>query len=308
MNNIIEVKGLVKKYKKAIAVDNIAFNVREGEIFGFLGPNGAGKSTTINILCTMLGRNEGEVYINSLDVYKHQDEVRKNIGIIFQEKTLDERLTSRENLLIHGYVYNMNRKVINERIDEVLDIVELKDKKNSIVSTFSGGMKRRLEIARGLMHFPKILFLDEPTIGLDPQTRVHMWDYLLKLKEKHNTTIFLTTHYMDEAEICDNIAIIDHGKIVAYGTPMQLKENLASNRVRFKCTDREKILNYINANYNYEVTLPGNDTIEIAVKDSSTAFIVNFIKNCNVPIEHLQIIRPTLNDVFMNITGRDIRE
>ncbi len=308
MNSIIEVKDLNKNYGENKAVKGIDFVVKEGDIFGFLGPNGAGKSTTINILCTIVGRTSGEVCIDSLDVHKHQDAVRKRIGIVFQEKTLDERLTARENLLIHGYVYNMAKQTIHERIENVLEIVELKDRKNSIVSTFSGGMKRRLEIARGLMHFPKVLFLDEPTTGLDPQTRARIWEYLLALKEKHNMTIFLTTHYMDEAEICDKIAIIDDGKIVADGTPMQLKKKLASNKVSFKCKDKDTALDYINENYNYEVKLLGDDIVEVVLKDSTTAFIVNFIRNCPVEIDHLKILSPTLNDVFMNITGKEIRE
>ncbi|MCY6482921.1 ATP-binding cassette domain-containing protein [Clostridium aestuarii] len=308
MNDIIKVKGLVKDYGNSLAVDNISFKVKEGEIFGFLGPNGAGKSTTINILCTIIGRTSGEVYINGLDVYKEQDEVRKNIGIIFQEKTLDEKLTARENLIIHGRLYNVPEKEINLRIDEVLEIVELKDRKKDIVSSFSGGMKRRLEIARGLMHYPKVLFLDEPTTGLDPQTRVHMWEYLLKLKEEHNMTIFLTTHYMDEAEICDNIAVIDNGKIVAYGTPMKLKEDLASNIVRFKASNIAEAKKFINKHYDYSTKLYSGNIVEVTTTNSTTPFVVDFIKNYKGEIDHLEINRPTLNDVFMNITGKDIRE
>lgn len=305
--NIIEVKNLVKDYGDNLAVDNISFNVKKGEFFGFLGPNGAGKSTTINILCTILGRTSGEIFINGKDVYTDQDEVRKNIGIIFQEKTLDENLTARENLLIHARLYGLDKEVIDGRIDEVLDIVELLDRKNAIVNTFSGGMKRRLEIARGLIHYPKVLFLDEPTTGLDPQTRAHIWDYLIKLKKEHNMTIFLTTHYMDEAEICDNIAIIDSGKIVAHGTPIQLKEELAENIIKFKSSDAKHTLSYLEKNYSYDIT-EENGEFTIKVTDSTTDFVNSFIKGYDFEISHLEVIRPTLNSVFMNITGKSIRD
>ncbi len=307
MTNIINVKNLVKDYGDNLAVDSINFNVEEGEIFGFLGPNGAGKSTTINILCTILGRTSGEVYIDGKDVHTEQDDVRKKIGIIFQEKTLDEQLTARENLYIHACLYDVPKDVIEERIDQALEIVELKDKKKDFVHTFSGGMKRRLEIARGLLHYPKILFLDEPTTGLDPQTRAHIWEYLLRLKKEKNMTIFLTTHYMDEAEICDNIAIIDHGKIVAYGSPIQLKEQLAENIIKFKSDDLDHTLAYLNKKYSYE-TYQENDYIVIKITDSPTKFVIEFIKNYELELFHLEINRPTLNSVFMNITGRNIRE
>lgn len=305
--NIIEVKNLVKDYGDNLAVNNISFNVKQGEFFGFLGPNGAGKSTTINILCTILGRTSGEVLIGGKDVYAEQDSVRKDIGIIFQEKTLDENLTARENLLIHARLYGLEKDLIEKRIDEVLEIVELLDRKKDLVKTFSGGMKRRLEIARGLIHYPKILFLDEPTTGLDPQTRAHIWDYLIMLKNQHNMTIFLTTHYMDEAEICDNIAIIDNGEIVAYGSAMQLKEDLAENVVKFISTDPEHTLDYLQKNYSYEVSEEKGNFI-VKITDSPTDFINTFIKGYDNKISHLEIIRPTLNSVFMNITGKSIRD
>lgn len=225
----IKVRNLSKYFRAIKAVDDISFSVEKGEIFGFLGPNGAGKSTTINILCGLLRPTSGEAYVNGFNVATHSREIRASIGIIFQDPSLDERLTAYENLNFHGMVYHLSKKMRATRIKEVLDMVGLFSRKSHIVRTFSGGMKRRLEIARGLMHSPKILFLDEPTIGLDPQTRQHIWDYILGLSLKEKITIFFTTHYMDEAEICQRAAIIDYGRIVALDTPLQLKGNFRVN-------------------------------------------------------------------------------
>jgi ABC-2 type transport system ATP-binding protein len=220
---IVKVKNLTKDFDHFRAVDNISFEVKSGEIFGLLGPNGAGKTTTMNILSTLLMPTTGEVFVNGFNVVTSPDEVRKSIGIIFQDPSLDERLTAYENLNFHGMIYHIPLKIRKERIKEVLNMVGLYSKKDSIVRTFSGGMRRRLEIARGLMHHPRVLFLDEPTIGLDPQTRQYIWDYILNLSEEEGVTIFLTTHYMDEAEICHRVAIIDYGKIIALDSPQQLK-------------------------------------------------------------------------------------
>ena len=228
MNDIvIEVKNLTKDFGAIRAVDSISFKLEKAEIFGFLGPNGAGKSTTINILCTLLKPTKGEAIVNGFNVVNFPNEVRKSIGIIFQDPSLDERLTAYENLNFHGMIYHLPPKARKERIEEVLNMVGLHSKKDYIVRTFSGGMKRRLEIARGLMHRPKILFLDEPTMGLDPQTRKYIWDYILNLSQKEGTTVFFTTHYMDEAEICQRVGIIDYGKIVALDTPIALKNKYA---------------------------------------------------------------------------------
>jgi ABC-2 type transport system ATP-binding protein len=203
--NIIEVKNLVKKFKKVTAVNDISFTVRENEIFGFLGPNGAGKTTTINIICTLLPLNSGSVFLCGHDVIKEKKQIRSCIGLVFQDPTLDDRLTAMENLMFHALLYNVPRNQIKKRIDEVLSMVDLTKRKKDLVRTYSGGMRRRLEIARGLIHYPKVLFLDEPTIGLDPQTRNKIWEYITKLKKDVNITIFLTTHYMEESEICDRI-------------------------------------------------------------------------------------------------------
>lgn len=219
----IKVENLTRKFGGLTAVDSISFSIQQGEIFGFLGPNGAGKTTTISMLCTLLKPTSGKVTVAGYDTVKAPDQVRGSIGIIFQDPSLDDRLTAEDNLRFHGYIYHMKKKDIEERIPEVLGMVELNDRRKEKVRKFSGGMKRRLEIARGLLHYPKVLFLDEPTIGLDPQTRVHIWDYVLKMRKERNLTIFMTTHYIQESEVCDRIAIIDHGKIIDIDTPNNLK-------------------------------------------------------------------------------------
>jgi len=221
--NIIIVKNLTKKFGDLTAVDNVSFNVKEGTIFAFLGPNGAGKTTTIKILTTLLNPTSGELKINGHDPVNEEHEVRSSFGIVFQDPSLDEELTAYENMKLHSVLYRIPKDIREERIEELLKFVELWERKNSFVKHFSGGMKRRLEIARGLLHHPKILFLDEPTLGLDPQTRNHIWDYLQDLNEKENITIFFTTHYIEEAEkVAREVAVIDRGKIVAQGTPAEL--------------------------------------------------------------------------------------
>ncbi len=226
MSAIIEVKNLTKKFKDFTAVDSISFEVNPGEIFAFLGPNGAGKSTTIKMLTTLLSPTSGSIMINGFDPVKDQDNVRKSFGIVFQDPSLDEELTAYENMDFHGVLYGVEKILRKKRIEELLNIVDLWDRKDNLVKTFSGGMRRRLEIARGLLHHPKIFFLDEPTLGLDPQTRNQMWSYVRDLNKKEGITIFFTTHYMEEAEkIAQKIAIIDHGKIITQGTAGTLKKS-----------------------------------------------------------------------------------
>jgi ABC-2 type transport system ATP-binding protein len=221
---MIEVKNLVKSFKEVRAVDDMSFSVEKGEIFAFLGPNGAGKSTTIKILTTLLHQSSGDAIVNGFDVAKDPDDVRRSFGIVFQDSSLDDELTAWENMEFHGALYKVPKQIRRERTKQLLEIVELWDRKDSLVKTFSGGMKRRLEIARGLLHHPKVFFLDEPTIGLDPQTRNHIWSYIKKLNKEESITIFFTTHYMEEAEqVSSRVAIVDHGKIIALGTPAQLK-------------------------------------------------------------------------------------
>lgn len=221
---IIIVKDLVKNFSDFEAVKGVSFGVKKGELFGFLGPNGAGKTTTIKILTTLLQPTSGQIEVAGFNVTFQKDQVRRAIGMVFQEPSLDDKLNAKENLQFHGWLYDMDNGQLKKRIPELLDLVELSDRAEDLVEQYSGGMKRRLEIARGLLHQPQVLFLDEPTLGLDPHTRNKVWEYLLPLRQKAGITIFLTTHYMDEAENCDRVAIIDHGKIIAQGTPEQLKQ------------------------------------------------------------------------------------
>ncbi len=221
----IEVKNLTKKFGDFTAVDDISFNVDQGEIFAFLGPNGAGKSTTIKMLTTLLTPTGGKMKVNGFDPEHEQDQARKSFGIVFQDPSLDDELTAYENIEFHGILYKVPKQLREKRIKELLDFVDLWDRKDHLVKTFSGGMKRRLEIARGLLHHPKVFFLDEPTIGLDPQTRNQMWTYIQNLNKSEKVTIFFTTHYMEEAEkVAERIAVIDHGKIVAQGTSKELEQ------------------------------------------------------------------------------------
>ena len=287
-------------------MEDVSFNVARGEIFGFLGPNGAGKSTTINILSTMIHPSSGKALINGFDVSTEMDKVRGSIGIIFQENTLDEKLTAYENLMLHCKLYKVPKPHREDRISEVLSMVELSDKKDQLVKTFSGGMKRRLEIARGLLHYPKVIFLDEPTVGLDPQTREHIWQYILKLKEKAGITVFLTTHYMDEAEYCDRIAVIDNGKIIALDTPEALKNGLGGDVMEVSTPDNKKALEIIKTRYNNSPKL--KDQVISFNVTKGNEFLVNFVKNFELPINSVNLRRPTLNDVFLNLTGREIRD
>lgn len=304
MGNIIEVKNFTKKYGDFAAVDNISFDVEEGTIFAFLGPNGAGKSTTINTLCTILDKTEGDLKINQNDVMEQKSLVRNDIGIVFQDPTLDSKLTVEENIKLHCDFYNVPKSDVKGRMDFILELVDLQEWRKAPVSSLSGGMKRRVEIARGLVHYPRVLFLDEPTTGLDPQTRANIWDYIHKLQKQKNITIFLTTHYMDEAEICNKVAIIDHGKIVAYDTPYNLKKLHTSDTVRIKTSEQETLVKYLNEHaIKYKLqeslftvyTTRLSEVLEIAAvfKSSITDFEVN---------------KGTLNDVFLAITGKEIRE
>ncbi|OGW41092.1 MAG: ABC transporter ATP-binding protein, partial [Nitrospirae bacterium RBG_13_39_12] len=235
--SIIKVENLIKKFNGIDAVNDISFEVDEGTIFGFLGPNGAGKTTTINILCTLLSPTSGSAFIAGHDCMKEPSEVRKAIGIVFQDTTLDKDLTAYENLIFHAYLYNVPKSRMRDRVDDALKFVDLYERKDDLVKKFSGGMKRRLEVARGLIHRPRVLFLDEPTLGLDPQSRTNLWEFIAELPEKHNVTIFMTTHYMEEAEVCGRIAIIDKGKIIAMGSPDELKNIIGGDIVYIKTTD-----------------------------------------------------------------------
>lgn len=305
-NYIIKVENLVKRFGKLAAVDDISFSVAPGEIFGFLGPNGAGKTTTINILCTLSKPTSGRATIDNLDVVRQQSQVRRTIGLVFQDPSLDERLSGLQNLHFHALVYGMPASIRKQRIEQMLRMMELWDKRHSQVRTYSGGMKRRLELARGLLHHPKVLFLDEPTLGLDPQTRTRIWEYILELRQREGTTIFLTTHYMDEAEQADRIAIIDYGKLVVIDTPEKLKKMVGKDIISVKTDDNDRAAEEIRLRYQIEARLDGNGlTFEIT---NGEEFLPAFIRGFGTKILSVNLRRPSLEDVFLKLTGRQMRE
>jgi ABC-2 type transport system ATP-binding protein len=302
--NSIEVKNFTKKFGDFTAVDDISFNVEQGSIFAFLGPNGAGKSTTINTLCTIQEKTSGELKINGNDVTHQKDRVREDIGIVFQDSTLDGKLTVKENLKLHCDFYNVPKIEVKERIDFALDLVNLTDWGKVPVDTLSGGMKRRAEIARGLVHFPKVLFLDEPTTGLDPQSRVNVWDYIRNLQKQKDITVFFTTHYMEEAEICDKVAIIDHGKIVAHDSPYNLRKQFTSSKMRIKTSDKDGLVKYLCS---HKIKYKPDDE-RIVVYATDTDDVLEIVSLFKSTIEDIEINKGTLNDVFIAITGKEIRE
>ncbi len=306
MQKIIEVEHLVKKFGDLVAVDDVSFEVKEGEIFGFLGPNGAGKTTTINILCTLMRPTSGRASLNGFDVVRQPNEVRRCVGMVFQDPSLDIRLSALQNLEFHTGVYNIPRAVSRKRIDEVLEMVELWERRNDTVQTYSGGMRRRLEIGRGLLHYPKVLFLDEPTLGLDPQTRYHIWDYILELRKRENITIFLTTHYMDEAAVADRIAIIDYGKIIALDTPDALKQMVGGDVITLTTDNTEAAIAELKEKHNIEAKADGGG-IHFEVQNGEK-FIPTLVKEFESGLEGISMRRPTLDDVFLKLTGREIRE
>lgn len=303
MGNIIEVNHFTKSYGDLKAVDDISFEVKEGAIFAFLGPNGAGKSTTINTLCTILEKTTGELIIGGHDVTRQKDEVRKDIGIVFQETTLDAVLTVEENLKFHCRFYKVPKNEVEERIRFVLDLVDLKDWAKAPVGSLSGGMKRRVEIARGLVHYPRVLFLDEPTAGLDPQTRASVWEYITKLQEQKNITIFLTTHYMDEAEISSTVAIIDHGKIAAFDTPENLKKKFATPVTRIESCKFENIEHFLSQNNCKHEWKDG-----VFYINTTTQLILELLARFKEDITDFEVTKGSLNDVFLSVTGKGIRE
>jgi len=303
---IIEVENLTKKYGDLTAVNNVSFTVKPGEIFGFLGPNGAGKTTTINILCTLTKPTSGRASIAGLDVVHRQSQVRQMIGLVFQDPSLDERLSALQNLRFHALVYSVPASVREQRIEQFLKMMELWDKRHNKVQTFSGGMKRRLELARGLLHHPRVLFLDEPTLGLDPQTRNRMWEYILELRRQEATTIFLTTHYMDEAENADRIAVIDYGKLIAMDTPAKLKRMVGKDIVSLKTDDNDKAMAEIRRRYQIEARRDGDGLcFEVA---NGEEFLPVLLREFSTLIVSVSMRRPSLDDVFLKLTGREIRE
>jgi len=302
----IEVSSLEKSFDEVQAVRGVSFEVAAGEVFGFLGPNGAGKTTTINMLCTLVKPTGGSARVAGHDVVRERDEVRRNIGLVFQDPTLDGYLSAQQNLELHAELYGVESSLVPQRMRQVLEMVGLWERKDTPVRTFSGGMRRRLEIARGFMHSPRVLFLDEPTIGLDPQTRSSIWRYIGQLKDAEEITIFMTTHYMDEAEFCDRIAIMDRGEIVALDTPAALKAQVGADRVKIQTEDDEAAI----------VALGGRFGIEAHVAEGAVTFLVEggeefvprLFAELGVPIRSVSVSRPTLDDVFMSYTGSTIRD
>jgi ABC-2 type transport system ATP-binding protein len=302
----VAVQGLTKRYGDLVAVGGVDFSVRTGEVFGFLGPNGAGKSTTIKMLCTLVQPTAGTAQVAGFDVVRQRDAVRRNIGLVFQDPTLDQYLTADQNLRMHAELYGVKRSALDERMSLVFDMVDLSDRRKSLVSTYSGGMKRRLEIARGLLHSPKVLFLDEPTVGLDPQTRSSIWRYIHELRKQEDVTIFLTTHYMDEAENCDRIAIMDRGSIVVTDTPDSLKAAVGKDRVQISTDDDQAAIGALQENFGYAATM-AEGLVTFAVANGEQ-FVPRLFAELGVPIRSVNVSRPTLDDVFMSHTGTTIRD
>ena len=302
----IEVRGLVKNYDEVEAVRGVEFEVATGEVFGFLGPNGAGKTTTINMLCTLVTPTAGWAKVAGHDVVRERDDVRRNIGLVFQDPTLDNYLTAVQNLRLHAELYGLQRDVVAPRMRQVLEMVGLWERKDSPVGTFSGGMRRRLEIARGMMHSPRVLFLDEPTIGLDPQTRRSIWSYIAELKEREEITIFMTTHYMDEAEWCDRIAIMDHGEIVALDDPETLKAGVGTDRIIIHTDDNDAAIAALADRFGIEAR-KSEGAVSFGVP-AGEEFVPRLFAELDVPIKAVNVSRPTLDDVFMSYTGSTIRD
>src|SRR5271165_5589303 len=302
----VTVEKLVKRYDEVEAVRGIEFEVQSGEIFGFLGPNGAGKSTTISMLCTLVQPSAGSARVAGHDVVRERDEVRRNIGLVFQDTTLDGYLTAEQNLNLHAELYGVARDAVGPRMRQVMEMVGLWERKDSWVNTFSGGMKRRLEIARGLLHSPRVLFLDEPTVGLDPQTRSSIWRYIRELKAREDITIFLTTHYMDEAEYCDRIAIMDQGRIIVLDTPEALKAQVGKDRVQIEAEDSDAALATLRERFGLDATIAEGE-VTFGVADGEQ-FVPRLFAELGLEIRSVRLARPSLDDVFMSYTGTTIRD
>ena len=308
----MRLQNLSKVYKnQTVAVDSLSLELRKGEVFGILGPNGAGKTTTMSMLSTMLKPTSGRASVNNFDILKEQDDVRKSIGIVFQDQSLDEELTAYENMEFHARLYRIPKDLREKKIKELLKLVELEEKKDNLVKTYSGGMRRRLEIARGLLHEPRVLFLDEPTLGLDPQTRNHLWNYIDRLNKEKGITIILTTHYMEEADkLCDRIAIIDKGKIIALDTSEKLKESIGGDVIEIISSEMEKLHSVIKTCswVKHADVHNGSVTINLQNAEKHVAEIVNLSSDNGIDIGSISIHKPTLEDVFLYYTGRTMRE
>jgi ABC-2 type transport system ATP-binding protein len=302
----VAVRGLVKRYGELEAVRGIDLDIPAGEVFGFLGPNGAGKSTTINMLCTLITPTAGTALVAGHDVVHERDLVRRNIGLVFQDPTLDTYMTGERNLRLHAELYGVPRNVVDGRIRQVLDMVGLWDRRDTKVGLYSGGMKRRLEIARGLLHSPRVLFLDEPTVGLDPQTRASIWNYISQLRRAEDITIFMTTHYMDEAEYCDRIAIMDHGRIIALDTPQALKASVGEDRVQITTDNDAAAIDALETTFGIPAQIAdGAVTFRVAQGEE---FVPKLFAEFPIAIRAVNVSRPSLDDVFMSYTGSTIRD
>jgi ABC-2 type transport system ATP-binding protein len=302
----IEVSDLRKSFGEIEAVRGVSFEVATGEVFGFLGPNGAGKTTTINMLCTLARPTAGSARVAGHDVVRERDDVRRHIGLVFQDPTLDGYLTAEQNLRLHAELYGVDAALVPDRMRQVLEMVGLWERREATVMTFSGGMRRRLEIARGFLHSPRVLFLDEPTIGLDPQTRSSIWSYIAQLQEREEITIFMTTHYMDEAEFCDRIAIMDQGEIVALDTPEALKAQVGADRVRIQTEDDDAAIAVLAERFGLEATM-SEGAVTFFVP-SGEEFVPRLFAELGIAIGSVSVSRPTLDDVFMSHTGTTIRD
>ncbi|RLI22249.1 ABC transporter ATP-binding protein [Candidatus Bathyarchaeota archaeon] len=312
VENIIEAKGLTKVFNGYLtAVDHVTFEVKEGEIFGFLGPNGAGKTTTINMLITVLKPTEGTATVCGYDIVKEANMVRRKIGVVPQEYTADEDLTGYENIILCADLYGIPRKISRKRAMELLELVQLTEFKDKKVETYSGGMRRRLELACGLINRPKVLFLDEPTLGLDVQTRANIWEYIKLLKKEYGMTLFMTTHYLEEADaLCDRIAIIDHGKILVIGSPDKLKSSLGGDIITLKTNENRDITRLIEKIDNVKEVRRIKDEYRIKVKDgeSTAPLIIEALRNEGIKVTRLSLTKPSLNEVYLEYTGRSMRD
>ncbi len=311
MPAIIETRQLTKSYGQLKAVDELTITVESKEVFGLLGPNGAGKTTAISMLCTILPPTSGSATVNGFDIVREANKVRKSIGIVFQDPSIDDRLTGRENLYMHANLYGVPASEQKERINRILKLVELEDRANDLLRTYSGGMRRRLELGRGLIHYPKVLFLDEPTVGLDPQTRDHIWKYIKELKETHDITVVLTTHYMDEADrLSDRIGIIDHGKMVILDTPSKLKDTLEGDVIVVRANDLDALSGLASKWLGFTKTTIVDGALEITVRNGRAVMprIMELATQNNIYVESILLREPNLEDVFLHYTGRNIRE
>lgn len=310
MENIIETWDITKKYDDFTAVDSVNLQVPRNSVYGVLGPNGAGKTTLISMLCTILHPSSGKAQVNGFDVVKNPTEVRKSIGIVFQSRALDDILTGREHLEMHAALYGVPKELRNQRIDDILELIALGKKADEYVKTYSGGMKRRLEIGRGLIHYPKVLFLDEPTLGLDPQTRESIWNYIENLNRNEDITVLMTTHYMEEADkLCDEVAIINNGQIITSDSPRNLKRKLKADTITVTVDYPEKFVeNAKNLDFIKDIFVVDSEIkLMVEMGENLVTEVVEFASKIGVQIQSVELEHPNLEDVFINYTGSRIQ-